>query len=146
MSTLITGATLIDGTGSAPRRDAAVLVDGDRITAVGRPSDAASAGTTIDLRGKWLLPGLISAHEHFSMKGFQGKYYDQHRNDERLQGLRMAQAAWQTLHDGVTSARDCGAHGAINLLLRRAIDEGYAHGPRIVTSVQNIIPAYDAPG
>ncbi|SRR6266542_3012681 len=144
---LITGATLIDGTGAPPRARAAVLVDGDRIAAVGGAGDIDRGGAElIDLAGKWLLPGLVSAHEHFSMKGFRGKYYDQHRKDDRLQSLRMAQAAWQTLREGVTTARDCGAHGMINLLLRQAVAEGIASGPRIVTSGQNIVPRYDAPG
>jgi imidazolonepropionase-like amidohydrolase len=60
------GATVIDGTGRAPIPDAIVLVRGKRIVAVGRraevtlPTDA----RTIDVSGKWLIPGLIDMHVH----------------------------------------------------------------------------------
>lgn len=146
-STLFVGATLIDGTGAEPRRDAAVLVSDGRIAHIGRASDAEARGAeVVDLRGQTLLPGLVSAHEHFSMKGFEGKYYDQHRQDARMQLLRAAQAAYRAIAEGITSARDCGAHGSVNLPLRDGIAAGVAQGPRIRACGQVIQPVLDSPG
>ncbi len=68
MRTIYSGATLIDGTGGAAQPDMAVLVDGQRITAVlpaRALSKAQSEGATlIDLRGRYLIPGLIDTHVH----------------------------------------------------------------------------------
>ncbi len=68
---VILGATLIDGSGRAPLRDAAVIIRGDSIVAVGRrgqvkiPRDA----RVIDARGMVVSPGFIDAHNH-SDRGF----------------------------------------------------------------------------
>ena len=70
-ATLFIGATLIDGTGAAPLRDAALLVAAERIVAVGpRETIATPSGTTIvEIGGKWIIPGLIDAHVHFFQSG-----------------------------------------------------------------------------
>jgi imidazolonepropionase-like amidohydrolase len=63
---VLEGGTLIDGTGRAPVADAVVVVDGNRIKAVGRreqvtvPPDA----NVIRLNGRTILPGLIDGHTH----------------------------------------------------------------------------------
>src|SRR3954470_4130854 len=68
--TAIVGATVVNPEregAAAVARDQTVLVEGNRIRAVG---DAASTrvpdgATVIDARGKWVVPGLIDAHVHF---------------------------------------------------------------------------------
>jgi imidazolonepropionase-like amidohydrolase len=62
----IVGGTVVDGT-AAPIPDAVVLIQGDRIQAVGtRAQIALPKGITIvDGRGKWIAPGLVDAHVHF---------------------------------------------------------------------------------
>ena len=66
----IVGATVVDGA-AAPIADAVVLINGDRIQAVGsRAQVALPKGITIvDGRGKWVAPGLIDAHVHFFQSG-----------------------------------------------------------------------------
>src|SRR5262249_33775616 len=65
------GATVIDGNGGLPLPDAVVVVTDNRITAVGPsattrvPADA----KRIDVRGKFVLPGLIDAHVHLGTSG-----------------------------------------------------------------------------
>ena len=59
---VITGGTVVDGTG-APARRADVAVDGDRITAVGQV-DATSAGRVIDAEGRIVTPGFVDIHSH----------------------------------------------------------------------------------
>ncbi|MRR16799.1 MAG: hypothetical protein EG826_10130 [Deltaproteobacteria bacterium] len=64
-SALVNG-TLIDGTGRAPLPDAVVLIEGDRITAVGTRStvDVPKRFRIVDARGGTILPGIINAHVH----------------------------------------------------------------------------------
>jgi N-acyl-D-aspartate/D-glutamate deacylase len=66
MATLLRGATLIDGTGS-PARPADVLVDGDRIAAIGAPGtvEAGADADVVDLDGLVLAPGFIDVHTHY---------------------------------------------------------------------------------
>ncbi|MGD2137632.1 MAG: amidohydrolase family protein [Gammaproteobacteria bacterium] len=61
------GGTLINGTGADPLADAAVVVTGDRIRQVGPAAQLAlpAGARTIDVSGKWVIPGLIDAHVHF---------------------------------------------------------------------------------
>lgn len=66
-SILISGGTLIDGTG-APRRKADVRIAGDRITAIGRLKPAAGE-RVIDARGMIVAPGFVDIHNH-SERGF----------------------------------------------------------------------------
>jgi imidazolonepropionase-like amidohydrolase len=65
---LYRNATLIDGTGAPERKGVSVLVEGERIKAVG---DAASlqppaGAVVIDASGLYVLPGLINTHEHLA--------------------------------------------------------------------------------
>lgn len=62
---VLRGGTLIDGTGGKPRRDSVIVLVGDRIVAVGRSSGELPQGArVIDLRGKYVLPGLWDLHAH----------------------------------------------------------------------------------
>ena len=88
--------TLIDGTGADPIPDAILLIEGDRILAVGsRASVVIAKGVQeIDVHGGTILPGFINAHVH---DGF---------NKENL-------AAWA--RGGVTTIRDEGMRSAQNI-------------------------------
>jgi cytosine/adenosine deaminase-related metal-dependent hydrolase len=69
--TAFSGATLIDGTGSAPIPNSVVLVRGDRIVAAGPAADVPvpADATVVDTAGHWIIPGLIDAHVHFFQSG-----------------------------------------------------------------------------
>lgn len=66
------GATLIDGTGAAPVRDAVVIVRNGRIDCAGsrQQCEVPQNITVVDAKGKWITPGLIDAHVHFSQTGW----------------------------------------------------------------------------
>ncbi|HEX4294904.1 MAG TPA: amidohydrolase family protein [Rhizomicrobium sp.] len=110
---IIDHATLIDGTGRAPKRDVSVVVDGGKFTLVG-PSVLAQglAGKRIDATGKYLIPGLFDVHIHLA--GFSrgkdkdwmpgGKATDKWVVD-RKEGL---QALSSYLYAGVTTVLDVG--------------------------------------
>ena len=68
---VIQGATLINGTGSSSIRNSAIVIDGGRIRDIGPRNEVRVPGgaQTVDARGKWVIPGLIDAHVHFSQSG-----------------------------------------------------------------------------
>ena len=66
---LITAGALIDGTGAAVLRPGAVLIEGDRIRAVGTRIDAPPDGARIDSPNATITPGLIDCHVHLSDEG-----------------------------------------------------------------------------
>ncbi len=65
----LTGATVIDGTGAAPRTNATVVMRGGKIECVGDCPVGADV-ERIDARGKWIVPGLVDGHVHYSQTGW----------------------------------------------------------------------------
>jgi imidazolonepropionase-like amidohydrolase len=128
----ILAARLIDGRSAEPRPRAAVLVEGDRIAAVGGPEIVPPGVEVIDLGAATLLPGLIDAHSHLliSTDDYQLDHLRWSSAYKALRGLAAAQAnlraGWTTLR----VAGDADVHYA-HLEVRRAIDEGLWVGPRI---------------
>src|SRR3972149_3846574 len=72
MIRVLTGATLIDGTGAAPVADAVIVIDGERIAAAGPRQGLSWPGDAevVDVRGKTIIPGLIDAHDHMASHGY----------------------------------------------------------------------------
>jgi imidazolonepropionase-like amidohydrolase len=67
----VVGGTVIDGTGGAPRPDTTILIDGERIAAIGPTGDVKvpAKARIVNAAGKWVIPGLIDAHVHFFQSG-----------------------------------------------------------------------------
>src|SRR4051812_19485578 len=65
----LTHATVLDGTGGAPKSDATVVMRGGKIECVGSCPLAADV-EVIDARGRWIIPGLVDAHVHYSQTGW----------------------------------------------------------------------------
>src|SRR5215831_9983991 len=60
---VIQGGTLIDGNGGAPVPNSVIVIQGNRITAVGRAGavQVPAGATVINAAGKWITPGLIDS-------------------------------------------------------------------------------------
>ena len=65
-ATLFEGARLITGDGNAPIEDSAFLIEGNRVTQVGRRGEvtAPAGATRVNLAGKTVIPGIVDAHGH----------------------------------------------------------------------------------
>jgi imidazolonepropionase-like amidohydrolase len=68
---VISNGTLIDGTGTSPTRNEAIVIQGNRIKSTGRlPADVRLEDRddveVINAAGQWIMPGLIDAHTHLS--------------------------------------------------------------------------------
>ncbi|HYV65927.1 MAG TPA: amidohydrolase family protein [Myxococcales bacterium] len=66
---VLEGARLIDGTGKAPRENSVIVVQGDRITAVGVAGKVKvpKGARVVDVHGRTIMPGLINAHGHVGL-------------------------------------------------------------------------------
>jgi imidazolonepropionase-like amidohydrolase len=109
-----------------------VLVEGERIRAVGSSVEHPQGARTIDLGDTTLLPGLIDVHVHLFL----------HPGAEDLQTVEESvpwrtilaeQAAKADLMAGFTAERDMGTEGAgsADTAVRNAIDRGLIPGPRL---------------
>jgi imidazolonepropionase-like amidohydrolase len=128
---------LLDGTGSPAVDRGGVLVRDGRITDVYRgtlPPESALPPDTlvVALDGCTLLPGLIDAHVHLCLPG-DGTPFPETVAEPRGVIHAIAQRNARTaLEAGITTLRDCGGYPGVVYSLRRAIDLGYARGPRLV--------------
>src|SRR2546423_1393516 len=130
MPILITADALIDGTG-ALHRPGAVLIDGERIVAVGDRVAAPSGAERVHFEGATILPGLIACHVPLSEGGLPDAPA-QDRDPPALRSLRIADHARRTLAAGFTTVRDVGGRDHLEFGLRRAVAEGIARAPRLV--------------
>jgi imidazolonepropionase-like amidohydrolase len=141
--TLLRPAQVFDGITAAPHPGWEVLVDADRITAVG-PHLPAPAGTrTVELPGTTLMPGMIEGHGHLFLHPYNETAWDEQVLHEAL-ALRTARAVVQaraTLLAGFTSERDLGTEGAgyADVGLKQAIDQGIVPGPRLIVATRAIV-------
>jgi imidazolonepropionase-like amidohydrolase len=116
----LVGATLLDGTGAAPVPDAVVILRDGRIDCAG-PRSACPVPDgidTVDLRGRWITPGLIDAHVHFSQSGWVDArpdavdVRDRYPYEKVVAGLRDHPERFgrSLLCSGVTAAFDTGGY------------------------------------
>ena len=121
-SVALIDVTVIDGSGTAPRREQTVLIDDGRIVATGpRDSVAVPADAKrLQLPGRTVIPGLVGMHDHSHLPGIP---------------LLRDSAPRLWLAAGVTTVQTAGAADpAGELALARDIDAGRVPGPRIVAS------------
>jgi imidazolonepropionase-like amidohydrolase len=136
---LVENGTLIDGTSPASTPRSSVLVQGDRIVAVGSEAMAervprGASLTRIDATGKTIMPGLIDAHCHMT--------YGESRSEEEidlytspeLRTLKAAFHAQKVLRAGVTGISQPGGSYYIGVGLREAIREEFVLGPRMTAA------------
>ncbi len=120
-----------------------VAVDGDMIAFAGPRGGAGEPGDAdevVDLPGCTLLPGLIDAHVHLGFDDKVDPVTRQSPENDRHLLLRMAENARKLVAAGVTTARDLGARGFLDLALRDAIEEGLAVGPHLIAATRPITP------
>lgn len=135
----LTGATVVDIDGKAPVRDAVVIIDGERIQAIGRArSTPVPAGARIiSLPGKWLIPGLMNMHVHLALNlPGASRIHDESRESI---ALRMLDNAQKSLRSGVTTIRLTGAQDGVDFTVKKMIDSGVFDGPRIHTAGSSIV-------
>jgi imidazolonepropionase-like amidohydrolase len=146
---IIRAARLIDGRSDAPRDNVAVLVEGERIVAVGPAAEvsarAGSGAQTIDLGGATILPGLIDNHTHILLQGdVTTADYDEQLLKESIpyRTIRATAAVRAALMNGFTTMRDMETEGAMyaDVDVKTAINRGVIPGPRMFVSTRSMAP------
>jgi len=136
---VLKAARLIDGTGGAPINNAVVVVTDNTITAVGAAGSVQvpANARTIDLGDVTLMPGFIDAHTHLIGRVLGDPAGDNAgvRDFESFAAILSVAHARDTLMAGFTSVRNVGASGKFDdMALRKAIDEGWTPGPRMMSA------------
>jgi imidazolonepropionase-like amidohydrolase len=133
--TVMKNAFLIDCTGKEPTDGAAVVIEGERIKDVirsGKVGPLKGKITTLDLKGRTLMPGLTDAHVH--MCAVEGNITDQHRLlPPSLIVAKAIRRMEQALLQGFTTVRDA---GGADYGFREAVAQGIHPGPRMLISGQ----------
>ena len=112
-----------------------IIVSKKRIVKIldGFVSKKNAADIEIDLKSKYVLPGLIDLHVHVETTQHSHEYTSEFIDNEADVALESVQYAKKTLLAGFTTVRDLGGTG-INISLRNAINRGVIDGPRIFTA------------
>ena len=132
----LVGGTLIDGHGGAPLRNSVIIIDGERIRAVGQVATLTvpAGAEVISTEGMSVLPGLWDMHVHLMING-HGDYAHWDKTYMSLQeSVIMPASAKQLLLAGVTSARDLGGPLGASIAVRDAINAGKLPGPTLYVS------------
>ncbi|MCU0627627.1 MAG: amidohydrolase family protein, partial [Gemmatimonadaceae bacterium] len=112
-------ANLVDGTGAAPQRDVTIVVEGGRIARIGAGvQPVRGPADTIDVAGRWVLPGLIDAHTHIAT----------------LAAMKRA------LESGVTTVRSASTPHYEDVGLRALVRRGVLMGPEMLAAGVFVTP------
>lgn len=132
----LVGGTLIDGFSSTPIPNSVIIIEGDRITAVGQieTQPIPEGAEIISTEGMSVLPGLWDMHVHLMINGHSDYSYWDKTYPPLFEKVIMPASAHQLLMAGVTSARDLGAPLRESLAVRDAINRGDIPGPTMYMS------------
>ncbi len=132
----LVGGTLIDGFGGRPLRNSVILVEGERITAVGQAGTLAvpPGAEVISTEAMSVLPGLWDMHVHLMINGHSDYSHWDRTYPPLFESTIMPASAKQLLFAGVTSARDLGAPLRASINVRDRINAGTLPGPTMYMS------------
>ena len=132
----LVGGTLIDGYGSVPIRNSVVIIEGERIKAVGQVGTLAipPGAEVISTEGMSVLPGLWDMHVHLMINGHSDYAHWDKTYPPLMESVIMPASARQLLMAGVTSARDLGGPLKASVAVRERIRKGEIPGPTLYIS------------
>lgn len=134
-----------NGTAAKPHDGWAILIRGDRITAVGPRGqmNVPDGAKTVELPGTTIIPGLIEGHSHLLLHPYNETSWDDQvlREPEALRVARATNNARAALLAGFTTTRDLGTEGAgyADVGLKAAINQGIIPGPRMIVVTKAIV-------
>jgi imidazolonepropionase-like amidohydrolase len=138
---LLKAARLFDSQKGVLIQGASVLIEGDKIVAVGKDLQAPADARVIDLGDATLLPGLMDAHVHLtseSQDDFAKAFVEGVMKFPAQEALEAHLFAQRTLEGGITTIRNLGASDRTDLGLKRGIELGFAQGPAMLISEEPI--------
>ncbi|MEO8034561.1 MAG: amidohydrolase family protein, partial [Acidobacteriota bacterium] len=138
--TVVKAGRLIDPETGTSSANQVILIDGEKITAVGPNLPIPAGATVIDLSKLTVLPGLVDAHTHTALtykeQPENNYYYLTYVTDSTaLRSIQAASNAIQLLNAGFTVIRDVGNNALYaDCALRQAIEQGWLPGPTVIPS------------
>ncbi|MGH7912760.1 MAG: amidohydrolase family protein, partial [Candidatus Dormibacteraceae bacterium] len=139
---LVTADRVVTGRPGEVLEEAGVLFEGNRIEWVGRlaelTADRRAGASRAHYAGATILPGLIDSHVHLGFDGGPDPVQRMKGETDAEQLVLMLFSARELLGAGVTSARDLGARSFLDVTVKRAIADGLAEGPRLLTAARPI--------
>ena len=145
---LVKAAHVLDGVSDHARDNVAILIDGERITAVGAAAELAAKhpdARIVDLGGATVLPGMIDAHTHVFLDDDVGPgVYDAAllKQSTPYRAIAAAANAKKALHYGFTTLRDLETEGAMyaDVDVKTAIARGVTEGARMFVATRALAP------
>jgi hypothetical protein len=128
---VLRNVTIIDGSGRPPGPPEDLLIEGERIAAIHPAGMSWPEGIeSIDLTGRFLIPGLIDMHAHLLLHPWKedGSIAPRWDRESLLEMLRLF------LRFGVTTVRDPGSETEAAVTLRAMLARGDVAGPELITA------------
>ena len=132
----LVGGMLVDGNGSRPIQNSVIVIDGDRIRAVGQVGSlqVPAGAEVISTEGMTVLPGLWDMHVHLQIVGHADYDHWDKTYPPAFESVIFPASAKQLLLAGVTSARDLGGPLQVSVSTRDRINAGKIPGPTMYVS------------
>ncbi len=147
MRIVLKGGNVVVGTGETID-DGVVVLEDDRIAAVGGSDFDTNADYFVDLAGRTLIPGMIDCHIHLvggdKTIGFDETMPPLMRTDPSAVAKALVEGVANmrtTLHAGFTTVRELGGRDYHDVTLRNAQRAGLVHGPRMLTTGPGVFPS-----
>ncbi len=137
----IKAGRFIDVKNGHEERNVTIVVEGNKITAVGVNAPVPAGAHVIDLSNSTVLPGLIDAHTHLLLNGdITSEEYDAQllKDSPQYRTILATVNARRALLDGFTTLRDVETEGAYysDVDVKRAINNGIIPGPRLIVATR----------
>lgn len=126
---------LFAATGDPLTSNGVVLVENDRIAAVGNSAELASRLEHLvvhDYGDATVMPGLVDAHTHLTLAGDGRSYEEMVLDPDEMMAITAVRNLQAHLASGVTTLRDNGGRNRVTFVVREAMRRGYFVGPRML--------------
>ena len=143
---VIRAGHVVDVESSTIRDNQIILVTDGIISAMGEDVDIPADARVVDLSDSYVLPGLIESHTHMALtrqarRDFGAYYFTTLLEPTPYRAIQGVTNSRSMLETGFTTIRDVGNAGNYaDTDLRRAIEEGWIPGPKIINSGRLIAP------
>ncbi len=137
---VIKAGRLIDGKSAEILRNVIVVVQGNKITALGQNVDIPKDAVLLDFSDKTVLPGFIDTHTHIMLDGGDDYGSNLYKNSMPFRAIQAVANVRKVLWNGFTALRDVESEGAMytDVDVKKAINTGIIPGPRLWVSTRGL--------